>query len=80
MPTKPVPAGERDAANPAGFLPDRLRRARLVAEKLRLSARGWHRMLRVARSIADLEAAIADVQTAIEDMEAGQQAPHHYEQ
>lgn len=39
--------------------PDAAGRALLAeaTEKLHLSARGWHRMLRVARTLADLEGA-----------------------
>ncbi len=46
----------RDLVETCGLTPVRLERARVVAEQLRLSARAWHRMLRVARTIADLEA------------------------
>jgi magnesium chelatase family protein len=46
----------RDLVRACGLSRERLERVRVVAERLRLSARGWHRMLRVARTIADLEA------------------------
>ena len=45
----------RDLVEACGLSPRRLERVRVVAEQLRLSARAWHRMLRVARTIADLE-------------------------
>ncbi len=38
-----------------GLGPALLRKVRRFADDLRLSARGWHRMLRVARTIADLD-------------------------
>jgi magnesium chelatase family protein len=47
----------RDLLEVCGLTARRLERARLVAERLRLSARAWHRMLRVARTIADVEGA-----------------------
>jgi magnesium chelatase family protein len=46
----------RDLIEICGLTRRKLDRARVVAERLQLSARAWHRMLRVARTIADLEA------------------------
>jgi len=37
--------------------PEVEKRALLAAERLRLSARAWHRLLRVSRTVADLEGA-----------------------
>lgn len=58
----PVAGGYTNAAIPARALaevcalaPDVLRRSCKAAEKLHLSARAWHRLLRVARTCADLE-------------------------
>lgn len=55
----PVNAAADGAALEAVAMPDAEGQALLdrAAEKLRLTARGWHRVLRVARTIADLDGA-----------------------
>ncbi len=50
-----LPARRLDVA--CGLGPALLRQVRRFADDLRLSARAWHRMLRVARTIADLDGA-----------------------
>jgi len=46
-----------------------------AADTLRLSARGYHRVLRLARTIADLEEAVALTETHIAEAVSYRRAP-----
>jgi len=73
-----------NAALPTKLLPQvcrlsaaQRRRARNEAERLEISARGWHRVLRVARTIADLagreELRYGDIAEAFQYRRRGQE-------
>jgi magnesium chelatase family protein len=77
-----APTAPTNAALPAAWLaracrltPEQQRRAHEEAENLAISARGWHRVLRVARTIADLagrdEIAYADLAEAFQYRQQG---------
>jgi magnesium chelatase family protein len=77
-----APTAPTNAALPAAWLaracrltPEQQRRAHEEAENLAISARGWHRVLRVARTIADLagrdEIVYADLAEAFQYRQQG---------